>query len=94
MSAIAAGFAPTMAGQGAATSEIARNVQQAAQGTRVVTGKHPRRQAWRGETGSAAARVVAAAQELPRHFRGPRPRGRQLPVWRQSRVTALLLRMI
>jgi methyl-accepting chemotaxis protein len=53
--------------QGAATQEIARNVQQAAQGTQLVTGNILDVKRGAGETGSAAAQVLAAAQELARH---------------------------
>jgi methyl-accepting chemotaxis protein len=53
--------------QGAATQEIARNVQQAAQGTQVVTGSILDVKHGAGETGSASAQVLPAARELARH---------------------------
>jgi methyl-accepting chemotaxis protein len=53
--------------QGAATSEIARNVQEAARGTEFVTGSISEVRQGAGETGTAAAQVLASAQELARH---------------------------
>jgi methyl-accepting chemotaxis protein len=67
MNAIAAGVAAAMEEQGTATSEISRNVQQAAQGTQMVTGNILDVKRGAGETGSAASQVLAAAQELSRH---------------------------
>ena len=67
MNIIATSVAAAMEEQGAATSEISRNVQQAAQGTQVVTGSILDVKQGAGETGSAAAQVLAAAQELARH---------------------------
>jgi methyl-accepting chemotaxis protein len=64
ISEIAGGIAAAVEEQGAATREISRNVQQAAQGTDQVAGDigHVNRGA--GETGSASAQVLAAAQSL------------------------------
>ena len=67
MNMIASGVAAAMEEQGAATQEIARNVQQAAQGTQLVTGNILDVKRGAGETGSAASQVLAAAQELARH---------------------------
>jgi methyl-accepting chemotaxis protein len=53
--------------QGAATAEIARNVQEAARGTEAVTGSIGDVQQGAGETGAAASQVLGAAQELSRH---------------------------
>jgi methyl-accepting chemotaxis protein len=53
--------------QGAATAEIARNVQEAARGTEAVTGNIVDVQQGAGETGAAASQVLGAAQELARH---------------------------
>jgi methyl-accepting chemotaxis protein len=53
--------------QGAATAEIARNVQEAARGTEQVTGSIVNVQHGAGETGAAASQVLGAAQELSRH---------------------------
>ncbi|WP_460665755.1 hypothetical protein, partial [Kribbella swartbergensis] len=53
--------------QGAATAEIARNVQEAARGTEAVTGSIGDVQQGAGETGAAASQVLGAAQELARH---------------------------
>ena len=53
--------------QGAATAEIARNVQEAARGTEAVTGSIGDVQQGAGHTGAAAAQVLGAAQELSRH---------------------------
>jgi methyl-accepting chemotaxis protein len=53
--------------QGAATAEIARNVQEAARGTEQVTGSIVDVQQGAGETGAAANQVLGAAQELARH---------------------------
>jgi methyl-accepting chemotaxis protein len=50
--------------QGAATQEISRNVQQAAQGTQQVSANIADVQRGAGETGSASTQVLSAAQSL------------------------------
>jgi methyl-accepting chemotaxis protein len=50
--------------QGAATQEISRNVQQAAQGTMQVSSNITDVQRGASETGSASAQVLSAAQML------------------------------
>ena len=50
--------------QGAATQEISRNVQQAAQGTQQVSSNISDVQRGAGETGTASAQVFSAAQSL------------------------------
>jgi len=50
--------------QGAATQEISRNVQQAAQGTMQVSSSIADVQRSAGETGSASSQVLSAAQIL------------------------------
>ncbi|SDS73919.1 methyl-accepting chemotaxis sensory transducer with Cache sensor [Bradyrhizobium canariense] len=50
--------------QGSATKEIARNVQEAAQGTSMVSGNIGSVTRAAGETGTAAGRVLASAEEL------------------------------
>ena len=67
MNGIATGVAAAMEEQGAATNEIARNVQQAAQGTQVVTGSIMEMKRGATETGTASTQVLGAAQELARH---------------------------
>ena len=67
MDTIATGIAAAMEEQGAATREIARNVQQAAQGTHQVTGNISDVQQGAGATGAAASQVLSAAKELARH---------------------------
>ncbi|WP_114943483.1 methyl-accepting chemotaxis protein [Microvirga calopogonii] len=67
MSQISVSIAAAMEEQGAATAEIARNVQEAARGTETVTGNIVDVQHGAGETGSAASQVLGAAQELSRH---------------------------
>ena len=67
MSQISTSIAAAMEEQGAATAEIARNVQEAARGTESVTGSIVDVQQGAGETGSAASQVLGAAQELARH---------------------------
>lgn len=52
--------------QGAATQEIARNVQHAAQGTQAVTENILAVRDGASETGAAATQVFGAAQELSR----------------------------
>ena len=52
--------------QGAATREIARNVQQAAQGTGQVSHNIVGVNAAAGQTGTAASRVLASAEDLTR----------------------------
>ncbi|MBQ0819176.1 methyl-accepting chemotaxis protein, partial [Microvirga sp. HBU67558] len=53
--------------QGAATAEIARNVQEAARGTEQVTGNIVGVQHAAQENGAAASQVLGVAQELARH---------------------------
>ena len=50
--------------QGAATQEISRNVQQAAQGTQQVSANITDVQHGANETGSASSQVLSAAQSL------------------------------
>ena len=54
-------------GGGAATREIARNVQEAAQGTQEVTTNIEHVRAGAGSTGAAASQVLSAARELSRY---------------------------
>ena len=52
--------------QGAATQEISRNVQQAAQGTQQVSSNIIDVQRGADETGSASSKVLSAVQSLSR----------------------------
>ena len=52
--------------QGAATQEIARNVQQAAHGTQQVSSNVNDVQRGASETGTASSQVLSAAQMLSR----------------------------
>jgi len=61
---IASTIAAAVEEQGAATQEISRNVQQAAQGTQQVSVNITDVQRGAGETGSASAQVLSAAQSL------------------------------
>ncbi|MFL9828181.1 methyl-accepting chemotaxis protein [Rhodoplanes sp. SY1] len=61
---IASSIAAAIEEQGAATSEIARNVQQAARGTEEVARNIGNVEVGAGETGSASAQVLSAAQSL------------------------------
>jgi methyl-accepting chemotaxis protein len=61
---IAASIAAAMEEQGAATAEIARNVQQASHGTAEVAKNIVDVEHGAGETGSASAQVLSAAQSL------------------------------
>jgi methyl-accepting chemotaxis protein len=67
MSQISTSIAAAMEEQGAATAEIARNVQEAARGTEQVTGNIVGVQQAAQENGAAASQVLGAAQELSRH---------------------------
>ncbi|MBB4038935.1 methyl-accepting chemotaxis protein [Microvirga flocculans] len=67
MSQISVSISAAMEEQGAATAEISRNVQEAARGTEAVTGNINDVRQGAGETGAAAAQVLAAAQDLARH---------------------------
>ncbi|MEE1610097.1 methyl-accepting chemotaxis protein, partial [Microvirga sp. CF3016] len=60
-------IAAAMEEQGAATAEIARNVQEAARGTEQVTGNIVGVQQSAQENGAAAFQVLGVAQELARH---------------------------
>ena len=61
---IASRIASAVEEQGAATQEIARNVQQAAAGTQRGVEHDRRRQAGATDTGAAAAQVLEAARQL------------------------------
>jgi methyl-accepting chemotaxis protein len=64
LSEISSTIAAAVEEQGAATKEISRNVQQAAQGTQQVSSNITDVQRGAGETGSASAQVLSAAQTL------------------------------
>jgi methyl-accepting chemotaxis protein len=64
MSEISSTIAAAMEEQGAATQEISRNIQHAAQGTTQVSSNIGDVQRGAGETGSASAQVHSAAQSL------------------------------
>jgi methyl-accepting chemotaxis protein len=64
MSEIAATIAAAVEEQGAATQEISRNVQQAANGTQQVSSNITDVQRGASETGSASAQVLTAAKSL------------------------------
>jgi methyl-accepting chemotaxis protein len=64
LSEISSTIAAAVEEQGAATQEISRNVQQAAQGTVQVSSHITDVQYGAGETGSASAQVLSAAQSL------------------------------
>jgi methyl-accepting chemotaxis protein len=64
MSEIASTIAAAVEEQGAATQEISRNVQQAAQGTQQVSSNITDVQRGASETGSASSQVLTAAQSL------------------------------
>ena len=64
MSEIASTIASAVEGQGAATQEISRNVQQAAQGTTQVSAHITDVRQGASETGSASAQVLGAAKSL------------------------------
>jgi len=66
MSQISVSIAAAMEEQGAATAEIARNVQEAARGTEAVTGNIINVQKGASATGTAASQVLGAAQDLAR----------------------------
>ncbi|MFL5133514.1 MAG: methyl-accepting chemotaxis protein, partial [Microvirga sp.] len=67
MSQILTSIVAAMEEQGAATAEIARNVQEAARGTEQVTGNIVGVQQAAQENGAAASQVLGVAQELARH---------------------------
>ena len=64
LSEISSTIAAAVEEQGAATQEISRNVQQAAQGTQEVSANISDVQRGAGETGSASSQVLSAAQSL------------------------------
>ncbi|MBB5049060.1 methyl-accepting chemotaxis protein [Rhodopseudomonas rhenobacensis] len=66
MSEIASTIASAVEEQGAATQEISRNVQQAAQGTMQVSSNITDVERGASETGSASSQVLSAAQSLSR----------------------------
>jgi methyl-accepting chemotaxis protein len=67
MSTYSDGIAAAMEQQGAATREIARNVQAAAQGTQEVTSSIATVRTGANSTGAAATQVLGAAKELSRY---------------------------
>ena len=64
MSEISSTIAAAVEEQGAATQEISRNIQHAAQGTSDVSANIGEVQRGAGETGAASAQVHSAAQSL------------------------------
>ena len=66
MSEIASTIAAAVEEQGAATQEISRNIQLAAQGTTEVSSNIADVQRGASETGSASSQVLSAAQSLSR----------------------------
>jgi methyl-accepting chemotaxis protein len=66
MSETSGAIAAAIEEQGAATGEIARNVQEAARGTASVSGSILDVRQGAELTGTAASRVLGAAQELAR----------------------------
>jgi methyl-accepting chemotaxis protein len=64
MSEISSTIAAAVEEQGAATQEISRNIQHAAQGTSQVSSNITNVQRGAGETGSASSQVLSAAQSL------------------------------
>ncbi|MCJ2123365.1 methyl-accepting chemotaxis protein [Methylobacterium sp. J-077] len=70
MRTVALSVAAAMEAQGAATSEIVRNVTQAAQGTQAVSLDIVEVREAAGETGAAAGQVLSAAQDLARYASG------------------------
>jgi len=64
LSEIPSKIAAAVKEQGAATQEISRNVQQAAQGTMQVSANIVDVQSGAGETGLASSQVLSAAQSL------------------------------
>jgi methyl-accepting chemotaxis protein len=67
MNGTARAVAAAMEKQGTATGEIARNIQQAAQGTQAVSGSINAVRGAAGDAGEAARRVLEAAHVLARH---------------------------
>ncbi|WP_342109938.1 methyl-accepting chemotaxis protein [Methylobacterium sp. SI9] len=67
MRTVALSVAAAMEEQGAATSEIVRNVSQAAQGTQAVSADIADVHKAAGDTGAASGQVLSAAQELARY---------------------------
>lgn len=66
LSEISSTIAASVEGQGTATREISRNVQQAAAGTQQVSSTIVDVQRGAGETGAASSQVLSAAQALTR----------------------------
>ena len=85
MSEIASTIAAAVEEQGAATQEISRNVQQAAQGTQQVSSNITDVQRGASETGSASSQVLSAAQIAVGRQQPPQARGRQVPQARCAR---------
>ena len=73
--------------QGAATQEIARNVQQASQGTQQVSSNIADVQRGASETGSASSKVLSAAQSLSGGLQPPQARSRQVPQYGTRRLS-------
>ena len=70
ISEISSTIASAVEEQGAATQEISRNVQRAAQGTTQVATNISDVQRGASETGTASSQVLSAAQSLSRRAAG------------------------
>ena len=93
LSEISSTIAAAVEEQGAATQEISRNVQQAAQGTQQVSVQHHRRAARRqrdriGVLAGARGGAVAVGRQQP-----PQARGRQVPRTRCGRPDRVRTRL-
>ncbi len=85
MSEISSTIAAAMEEQGSVTSNIAHNVHEAARGTDLVSGSILDVKRGAGETGTAASKVLDAAQLLTRQSEGL---GREVETFLQSVKTA------
>ena len=88
LSEISSAIAAAVEQQGAATQEISRNVQQAAHGTQKVSSNITDVQRGAGETGSASAQVLSAAQSLSGDSQPAQDRGRQVSQFGAGGLTA------
>ena len=79
VSEIAAAIAAAIEEQGAATQEIARNVQQAAIGSTQVATSIADVNRGAGDTGSASSQVLSSAQTAFEREQAPEGRGGQIP---------------
>ena len=89
LSEISSTIAAAVEEQGAATQEISRNVQQAAQGTQQVSVQHHRCAAWRRRDRLGVLAGVVGSANVVGRLQPSQDRGGQVPEYGQGRLTRI-----